>query len=57
MTTHRRHSHTLRADHGQTATEYAFILALVVAVVLAVIPLFGGTVLQLFTNFGNAFGG
>ncbi len=55
--THTRRTHTFRADSGQTMTEYAFILAFVVAVVIGVIPLFGATVLRLFTQFSNAFGG
>lgn len=55
--THIRRIYTLCADSGQTMTEYAFILAFVVAVVIGILPLFGATVLRLFTQFNNAFGG
>jgi Flp pilus assembly pilin Flp len=47
--THRRHLN-LHDAHGQTATEYAILLALVFMVVVAVIPLFGTSVVRLFTN-------
>ncbi|HEX7625538.1 MAG TPA: hypothetical protein VF379_00665 [Gaiellaceae bacterium] len=53
----RRPLDILRASHGQTATEYAVILGFLVAVVLVVIPFFGATVLNLFTEFNRAFGG
>jgi Flp pilus assembly pilin Flp len=47
--------------HGQAASEYAMLLALVFLVVVAVIPLFGTTVVGLFTRvltqFSSAFGG
>ena len=48
--THRRYLN-LHDAHGQTATEYAILLALVFMVVVAVIPLFGTSVVGLFTNF------
>jgi Flp pilus assembly pilin Flp len=58
--TRRRHL-TLHATHGQAASEYAMLLALVFVVVVAVIPLFGTTVVGLFTRvltqFSSAFGG
>jgi Flp pilus assembly pilin Flp len=47
--THRRKLN-LHDAHGQTATEYAILLALVFMVVVAVIPLFGTSVVRLFTN-------
>jgi Flp pilus assembly pilin Flp len=51
----------LRHAHGQTATEYAVLLALVFAVVVGLLPLFGGSVAGLFTNFltqlASVFGG
>jgi Flp pilus assembly pilin Flp len=47
--THRRNLN-LHDTHGQTATEYAILLALVFMVVVAVIPLFGTSVVGLFTN-------
>jgi Flp pilus assembly pilin Flp len=54
--THRR-PHHLRNSDGQTAAEYAVILALLVAVVIGVMPLFGTTVVGLFNAFSVAFGG
>ena len=55
--THTRRTHTFPTDSGQTMTEYAFILAFVVTVVIGILPLFGATVLRLFTQFNNALGG
>ena len=52
--THRRHLN-LRAAHGQTASEYAILLALVFAVVIGVLPLFGTTIAGLFTRFLTQF--
>jgi Flp pilus assembly pilin Flp len=49
--------HNLCNDHGQTMTEYALLLVLMVAVVMAVLPLFGTSVLHLFTSFTSAFEG
>jgi Flp pilus assembly pilin Flp len=42
---------------AQTMTEYALILALLVAGVIAVIPALGTAVLQLFSGVNAAFGG
>lgn len=53
--THRRPH--LRNSDGQTAAEYAVILALLVALVMGVIPLFGTSVVGLFNAFSVAFGG
>ena len=47
----------LRNTDGQTAAEYAVILALLVALVMGVIPLFGTSVVGLFNAFTVAFGG
>jgi Flp pilus assembly pilin Flp len=52
-----RRRHNLCNDHGQTMTEYALLLVLMVAVVMAVLPLFGPSVLHLFTSFTSAFEG
>lgn len=54
--THRRFLAFRRAD-GQTMTEYAMLLVLLVLVVIGVLPFFGASVLHLFTTFQNAFGG
>jgi Flp pilus assembly pilin Flp len=58
--THRRHL-SLHQSHGQTASEYAILLALVFVVVAGVIPLFGANVVGLFTQaltqLTSAFGG
>lgn len=35
-------------------TEYAFILALVIAVVIVVVPTFASATLKLFTDFSTA---
>jgi Flp pilus assembly pilin Flp len=48
---------TLRNTHGQTMTEYALVLVLMVMVIMAVLPLFGTSVLHLWTSFANSFGG
>jgi Flp pilus assembly pilin Flp len=59
--THRRRHLNLHATHGQTASEYAILLALIFVVVVAVMPLFGTTIVGLFTRtvtqFSSAFGG
>ena len=47
----------LTSPSGQTITEYALILALLVASALAVLPLFGGSVLDLWNRIGSAVGG
>jgi Flp pilus assembly pilin Flp len=54
MTYRRPH---LRSANGQTAAEYAVLLALLVAVVMGVMPLFGASVMGLFNAFSVAFGG
>ena len=48
---------TLTNAAGQTMTEYAVILALLVAVVLVAVPTFASATLKLFTDFVTAFGG
>jgi Flp pilus assembly pilin Flp len=53
--THRRPH--LRSSAGQTAAEYAVLLALLFAVVMGVMPLFGASVAGLFNAFSAAFGG
>lgn len=40
---------------GQTMTEYAFILALIFAVVIATVPMIGTAVSAFFTAFTGAF--
>lgn len=49
-----RRPHFLNIE-GQTATEYAVILALLVLIVMAAIPFLGTSVAQLYTDFTNAF--
>jgi Flp pilus assembly pilin Flp len=56
MTT-RIQTQTLNDAAGQTMTEYAVILALIVAVVLVAVPTFAAATLKLFTDFVTAFGG
>lgn len=53
--THRRHSLNLRDSAGQTMTEYAFILALIFAVVIVTVPMIGTAVNAFFTSFTGAF--
>lgn len=55
----RRHLTHLGLDDesGQTLTEYAFILVLIVAVVIVSIPPLAGATLKLFNDFSSAFGG
>jgi Flp pilus assembly pilin Flp len=48
---------TLRDNQGQTMTEYAVILALMVTVTLAFIPTLGASVLSLFNQIAGAVGG
>jgi Flp pilus assembly pilin Flp len=52
----RRLIKTLSDTTGQTMTEYAFILVLIVAVVLVVLPTFASTTVNFFTDFVAAFG-
>jgi Flp pilus assembly pilin Flp len=47
---------TLSATEGQTMTEYALILALLVTVPLAFLPTFGASVLNLFNELATMFG-
>jgi Flp pilus assembly pilin Flp len=54
MTQRRPHP---RSSDGQTAAEYAVLLALLVTLVLGVLPLFGASVVGLFNAFAVAFGG
>jgi len=42
---------------GQTMTEYALILALLVLGTLAVLPILGGNVLDLWSSIAAAVGG
>jgi Flp pilus assembly pilin Flp len=49
--------HILRNAAGQTMTEYALLLVLMVSVVMAVLPLFGTSVLHLWSDFANSFSG
>ena len=45
---------SLTNDSGQTMTEYAFILALVIALVIVVVPTLGAATMKLYTDFTNA---
>jgi Flp pilus assembly pilin Flp len=47
----------LTETQGQTMTEYAVILALIVTVTLAVIPTLGTSVLNLWNQVAGAVGG
>jgi Flp pilus assembly pilin Flp len=49
--------HILRNAAGQTMTEYALLLVLMVSVVMAVLPLFGTSVLHLWSDFADSFSG
>jgi Flp pilus assembly pilin Flp len=51
----RRHTSAARAELGQTMTEYAVILALVFAVVVATIPLIGTKATSFFTTMAGGF--
>lgn len=42
---------TLQSPEGQTLSEYAMILSLIVMVVIAVLPAYGAMVLRLFDQF------
>ena len=55
--THTRRPTRLDDATGQTMTEYAFILVLIVAVVIVAIPPLATVTMNFFTNFSNAFGG
>jgi Flp pilus assembly pilin Flp len=54
MTT-RRHTPDARAESGQTMTEYAFILALIFAVVIVTVPMIGTAINAFFTTLTGAF--
>jgi Flp pilus assembly pilin Flp len=47
----------LRDADGQTMTEYAFILVLIVTVVIVAIPPVATVTLNFFNDFSQAFGG
>ena len=47
----------LHSSEGQTMAEYAMILSLIVAAVIAAVPTLGASVVRLFTDFTSAFGG
>jgi Flp pilus assembly pilin Flp len=51
----RRHTSAARAELGQTMTEYAVMLALIFAVVVATLPLLGAKVTSFFTTMTGAF--
>jgi Flp pilus assembly pilin Flp len=53
--TNRRNSFDLRVADGQTMTEYAFILALIFAVVVVTVPMVGSAISAFFTAFAGAF--
>ena len=55
--TQTRRTTRLHDDTGQSMTEYAFILVLIVAVVIVAIPPLATVTMNFFTNFSNAFGG
>jgi Flp pilus assembly pilin Flp len=55
LTSH--HITDLKNATGQTMTEYAFILACIILVVIVVIPLFGAATTQLYTDVMAGFGG
>jgi Flp pilus assembly pilin Flp len=48
---------TFSASEGQTMTEYALILALLVTLTLGFLPTFGASVLNLFNELATVFGG
>jgi Flp pilus assembly pilin Flp len=48
---------TFSNTQGQTMTEYALILALLVTLTLAFLPTFGASVLNLFNELATVFGG
>lgn len=53
--TNRRNSVDFRVADGQTMTEYAFILALIFAVVLVTVPMVGTAINAFFTSLTGAF--
>ena len=52
----RRLTKTLSDTAGQTMTEYAVLLVLIVAVVLVFLPTFAATTVRLFSDVTAAFG-
>jgi Flp pilus assembly pilin Flp len=52
-----RRLNSLRPDHGQTMTEYAIVLVLIFGLVITVLPLLASSVLRMFSDVSNAFGG
>jgi Flp pilus assembly pilin Flp len=53
--TNRRNPFDLRVADGQTMTEYAFILALIFAVVIVTVPMLGSAIGAFFTTLTGAF--
>jgi Flp pilus assembly pilin Flp len=53
--TNRRNPFNLRVADGQTMTEYAFILALIFAVVIVTVPMLGSAISAFFTTLTGAF--
>ena len=53
----RRRRYSLRPTHGQTMTEYAVLLVLLFGLVMGILPIYAGSVLRLFSNVADAFGG
>jgi len=53
--TNRRNSFDPRVADGQTMTEYAFLLALIFAVVLVTVPMVGTAINAFFTSLSGAF--
>jgi Flp pilus assembly pilin Flp len=52
-----QHITDLKDATGQTMTEYAFILAFIVLVVIVVIPLFGTATAHLYNDVVTGLGG
>ena len=52
-----RFSRRCRRGHGQTMTEYAVLLVLLFGLVMGILPIYAGSVLRLFSNVADAFGG
>lgn len=48
------HSHLVAAQEGQTMAEYAVILTLITAAVIAVLALLGANILNVFTQVKDA---
>ena len=41
----------ISAEHGQTMSEYAMLLAFIVIIVMATVALFGGAIANFFSQF------